>query len=128
MIDLVNGDEGAASRAEEIDAEASFKAISTITVHEYLRGVHYLYMHDGAILANRLKKAEAELVRFEILPYTYQIAKTAAELDAALTRHGKTVSLSDVIIAATALHYRLTLVTRNLEHFKRIQKLKIETY
>lgn len=128
LIDLVSGDEGAARKAQEVDAEVVFKAISTITVHEYLRGIYYIYMHNKPLLKSKLRKAEAELARFEHLPYTYEIAKTAAEIDATLTREGKAISLSDIILAATALYYKLTIVTRNIEHFKRIPKLNIETY
>jgi predicted nucleic acid-binding protein len=128
LIDLVSGDRGAARKAEEVDAQAVFKAISTITVHEYLRGVYYIYMYNESLLKSKLIKAEAELARFEILPYTYEIAKTAAEIDAALTRRGETISLSDVILAATALYYKLTLVTRNIQHFMKVPNLKTETY
>ena len=128
LIDLVNGDEGAVRKAEEVDLEATFKGISTVTAHEYLRGVYFLYMHDKALLKAKLQKAEAELARFEILPYTYEIAKIAAETDATLAQEGKIISLSDVIVAATALHYKLTLVTRNVEHFTRMSNLNIETY
>lgn len=128
LIDLVNGDTGALRKAEEVDAEALFKAISIVTAHEYLRGVYYLYMHDKELLKSKLERAEAELARFEILPYTYEIAKSSAEIDAALALEGKSISLSDVIIAATTRQYKLTLVTRNVEHFKRIPKLNIETY
>lgn len=128
LIDLVNGDEGAVKKAEETDAEVVFKAVSSITVHEYLRGVYYIHMHSKPLMESKLKQAEAELARFEVLPYTYELAKTAAEIDAALTREGQTISLPDIILAATALYYRLTLVTRNIEHFKRIPNLKVETY
>ncbi|MEM2419749.1 MAG: type II toxin-antitoxin system VapC family toxin [Candidatus Bathyarchaeia archaeon] len=79
-------------------------------------------------LKNKLEKAEAELIRFEILPYTYEIARTAAEIDAQLAKNGQTISFSDTIIAATATHYKLTLVTRNTEHFSRTPNLQIETY
>jgi len=75
-----------------------------------------------------LKKAEAEPIRLEILSYTYEIARKAAEIDAKLARDGTSISFSDIIIAATALHYKLTLVTRNLEHFSRIPELATETY
>jgi tRNA(fMet)-specific endonuclease VapC len=128
LIDLVNGNEGALRKAEEVDAEALFKAISVVTVHKYLRGIYYLYMRDRELLKSKLKRAEAELARFEILPYTYEVAKIAAEIDATLALEGKSVSLAEVIIAATTLQYKLTLVTRNFEHFKRIPELNIEIY
>lgn len=128
LIDLVSGDEGAKEKAREVDAEAVFKAISPVTVHEYLRGVYYIYMNDKNVLKSMLRKAEAELARFEILPYTYEIAKTAAEIDANLTKEGQTISMPDIMLAATALSYKLSVVTRNADHFKRIRNLEVETY
>ena len=128
LIDLVNGDKGATEKAREVDAEAVFKAISSVTVHEYLRGVYYIYLNNKNLLKLKLRKAEVELARFEVLPYTYEVAKTAAEIDAKLTKEGQTISFADTMLAATALHYKLTLVTRNAEHFKRIPNLEVETY
>ena len=128
LIDLVSGEEGAVRKAEKVDAELSFKAISPITVHKYLRGVYYIHMDDKTLLRSKLERAEAELARFEILPYTHEIAKTAAEIDATLAREDETISMSDIILAATALYYKLTLVIRNVEHFRRISDLNVETY
>lgn len=128
LIDLIKGDKGAIKKAKEIDEQGTFKAISVVTVHEYLRGIYYLFSYDKELLKNKLEKAEAELIRFEILPYTYEVAKTAAEIDSILAKSGQTITFSDTIIAATATHYRLTLVTRNTEHFSRIPNLHIETY
>ncbi|MGQ9726775.1 MAG: PIN domain-containing protein [Candidatus Bathycorpusculaceae bacterium] len=128
LIDLIKGDKGAIQKAKEIDEKSAFKAISVVTVHEYLRGIYYIFSHDKNLLRIKLEKAEAELIRFEVLPYTYEIAKRAAEIDAALALNGKSISFSDTVIAATALHYKLTLVTRNIEHFSLIPELPTETY
>ena len=128
LIDLINGDEGAVKKAGEVDAEDLFKAISIVTAHEYLRGVYHLYMHEGKLLESKLTRADAELSRFEVIPYTYDVAKVAAKIDAMLISEGISISFADIIIAATALHYKLTLVTRNIDHFKRIPELNIETY
>jgi len=119
---------GAVQKAKEVDEKSMFKAISVVTVHEYLRGIYYLFSTDKDLLKIKLEKAEAELMRFEIMPYTYEIAKTAAEIDAALALGGRSISFSDAITAATALRYKLTLVTRNTEHFSRIPELATETY
>ena len=128
LIDLVKGDKGAVQKAKEIDEQGTFKAISVVTVHEYLRGIYYLFSHDKELLKSKIEKAESELIRFEILPYNYEVAKTAAEIDTQLARNGQTISFSDTILAATAIHHKLTLVTRNTEHFSRITNLQIETY
>jgi len=103
------------------------KAISVVTVHEYLRGIFYLYV-DTPKLLDKLKRAEAELRAFEIIPYTYEVAYKAAEVDAMLVKKGRVLSFPDVAIAATALHHNLILVTRNVKHFQDIPGLKVESY
>jgi tRNA(fMet)-specific endonuclease VapC len=73
-------------------------------------------------------KAEVDLSSFEVIPYTYDVAKVAAKIDAMLIFKGISISFADIIIAATALHLELMFVTRNIDHFKRIPELNIETY
>ncbi len=42
-----------------------------------------------------------------------------------LQRQGNVIPDLDLLIAATALHHNLTLMTRNLRHFSRIPDLKL---
>ncbi len=127
LIDLVSGDEGAAAKARELDEVASLVAISVITVHEYLRGIYYLYW-DRKELRNKLREAREDLRRFEIIPFDEEIAEVAAEIDAKLVRSGTPIGYPDVVIAATALSRDLTLVTRNIRHFSLVQGLRVEPY
>ena len=127
LIDLVSGDEGAAAKARELDEVASLVAISVITVHEYLRGIYYLYW-DREELRDKLREAREDLRRFEIIPFDEEIAEVAAEIDAKLVRSGTPIGYPDVVIAATALSRDLTLVTRNVRHFSLIEGLRVEPY
>lgn len=127
LIDLVSGDEGAAAKARELDEVASLVAISVITVHEYLRGIYYLYW-DREELRDKLREAREDLRRFEIIPFDEEIAEVAAEIDAKLVRSGTPIGYPDVVIAATALSRDLTLVTRNIRHFSLVQGLRVEPY
>ena len=127
LIDLVSGDEGAATKARELDEVASLVAISVITVHEYLRGIYYLYW-DRKELRDKLREAREDLRRFEIIPFDEEIAEVAAEIDAKLVRSGTPIGYPDVVIAATALSRDLTLVTRNIRHFSLVQGLRVEPY
>ncbi|RLF11364.1 MAG: type II toxin-antitoxin system VapC family toxin [Thermoprotei archaeon] len=127
LIDLVSGDRGAESKAREVDALGVVKAISVVTVHEYLRGIHYLYGGTSK-LEEKLLKAESELSAFQVMPYTYEIARRAAFIDAYLAKRGRIISFPDAVIAATAIHYDLTLVTRNTRHFLDIPHLRVERY
>ena len=43
-----------------------------------------------------------------------------------LIKCGKMLSLADILIASTAISHRLILITRNIEHFKRIPRLKVK--
>ena len=128
VISLVRGDEGAMNLAKRIEEELAYRAISIVTVHEYLLGIYFSYWRNEKKLEEMLERAESELMRFDIIPYDYKIARKTAEIMAYLRREGKIIGLADVIIAATALVNELKLVTRNTEHFSRIPGLKIITY
>jgi tRNA(fMet)-specific endonuclease VapC len=47
------------------------------------------------------------------------------EIRAMLRRRGEIISDFDILIGATALHYNLTLLIYNTQHFKRIPHLKL---
>ena len=127
LIDLISGDERAVVKARELDEVASIVAISVITVHEYLRGIYYLYWNRKE-LQDKLREAREDLKRFEIIPFDEEIAEVAAKIDARLVRSGTPIGYPDVVIAATALSRNLTLVTRNVKHFSVVEGLKIEPY
>jgi tRNA(fMet)-specific endonuclease VapC len=53
------------------------------------------------------------------------ISERFAEIRASLRRRGMSIGDFDLMIAATALHFDLTLLTFNLRHFQRIPDLKM---
>lgn len=128
LIDLVRGKTEAIELARKIDEEKAYTAISTITFHEYLLGVYLSHWRNRQKLEEMLRKAEAELKIFDILPFTEAIARKTAEKLAHLIKIGKPISLADLIIAATAITHRLKLVTRNKKHYENISELEIITY
>jgi tRNA(fMet)-specific endonuclease VapC len=48
-----------------------------------------------------------------------------AGIRADLRRRGQIISDFDILLAATALHYDLTVLSRNIRHFNRIPDLKL---
>jgi len=62
------------------------------------------------------------LYYFEV---TREIAKLAGQLRRKYTKKGKTLSTTDVIVAATAITYGLTLITKNIKHYP-FPELKID--
>ncbi|RLE93907.1 MAG: type II toxin-antitoxin system VapC family toxin [Thermoprotei archaeon] len=128
LINLIRGDAGAVKFARKIDYEKIYVAISVVTVHEYFVGVYLSYWNDKNKLKKMLEKAESELARFDIIPYTDKIAKKSAEITAYLYKKGEPIGFADTIIAATAITNNLKLVTRNIKHFSKIPELEIVTY
>jgi tRNA(fMet)-specific endonuclease VapC len=95
-------------------------AISLITVGEVYEGVYFSHDPHGQ---------EAGFRRFlrgvQVLPLHQAIMRRFARLRGELRRQGRRIGDSDLLIAATALHYDRILVTHNLEHFRRIPGLQL---
>ena len=95
-------------------------AISLITYGE---------VYDGVYFGRDPRAAEQAFLRFirgvSVLPLNRAIMRRFALLRGDLRRRGQGIGDLDTMIAATALHHDLTLVTRNLRHETRIPELKI---
>lgn len=95
---------------------------SLITRYEVLRGL-------------KAKQAAQQLARFEtlcrastVLPLTDSIIVRAADLYAHLKMQGPLISDVDLLIAATALHHGLILITHNTAHYSPIPGLTLEDW
>ena len=126
-MDLVKGDLGAAKLGKIVDTEESFGAISVITVHEYLLGVHLAYAGSRDI-EDQLEKARRAMTAFQIIPLTTEIVEESSKVQAHMQTRGLTAGINDLYIASTALTLKLALVTRNDQDFKRFPGLRVETY
>ena len=62
-------------------------------------------------------RTTALLSSFRYFPLTFPIAELAGRLKYDYSRKGITLNLSDVMIAATAIHHSLTLLTDNVKDF-----------
>ena len=127
IIDLVNSDPGAVKIAQSTDQEGSVAALSVVSVHEYLLGIHVRYS-EKEVLKTKLEAAERDLAPFMTLPLTCEIAEESAKIQASLTKRGKITGINDIYIAATALSTKSPIVTRNTSHFENIQGLTVESY
>ncbi len=61
----------------------------------------------------------------QVLPLTEPIAVRGAAIYADLQLRGELISDADILIAATALEYRLTIATGNTAHLERIPGLQV---
>lgn len=78
--------------------------------------------------AREQRRIEELLLPFEIIPFNesavYQYAKIRSELENA----GNTICANDYIIAAIALANSAVLITNNVDEFKRVPGLTIESW
>lgn len=65
------------------------------------------------------------LTSIKVLPLSQPIMRRFARIRGDLRSQGQLIPDPDIMIAATALHLHLTLVTRNRKHFSRIPGLNL---
>lgn len=123
LIDLMQGRTGAVDLLDELLASLDPLTVSAISIME---------LHHGIVRANlparERSRVEGVLEGLSIQPLTHNIAALAGELDGQLYGLGQPLNPLDVMIGATALHLREPLVTRNLQHYQRIEGLLLQTY
>jgi len=95
---------------------------SIITRYEILRGLKA----RGA--TRQIAAFEERCRESNVLPLTDNVIVEAADIHADLYQQSELISDADILIAATALVYGLTLVTENAAHFRRISGLDIESW
>lgn len=71
---------------------------------------------------------EAFLAPFYVLPATPEVSWQFGRAFRHLRDNGNLIGANDLWIAATGLAYEMPVVTRNVEHFKRVPGLEVESY
>ena len=72
-----------------------------------------------------VRRLDAFMDRHLMIGVDRRIALNFAEIRAFLRRCGQMISDMDIVVAATALSYDLTVLTFNTRHFERIPDLRI---
>lgn len=103
-----------AARADEYLAVQGRFTVSALSVMEIVYGFHRIGREDRIIQVRSL------IAEHELLGVDGATATTAGRIYADLEQRGTPVGLTDVLIAAVALHHNLPLVTGNISHFQAI--------
>ena len=96
-------------------------AISLVTYGEIYEGILYSLRRSQTLEIAFLEF----LRRCPVLSLDEAIMRRFAGIRGGLRGRGELIGDADTLIAATALHHDLTLVTRNLAHFRRVPTLRI---
>ncbi len=104
-----------------MDANSAELFLSIVTITEIEDGIAKA-QREGATRKARDLTAWLETVLHlyaaRILPFDLATARLAGSLSDLARSQGRAPGFADIIIAATAQHHGLTVLTRNLRHFK----------
>ncbi len=118
IIDALAGRRAAVATLHQLAADGL--AVSVITLGEIYEGA-FRY----ASPQTHLDSFRRFLAPFRHLGVTDPIMARFAEIRAGLRNQGNLIPDFDLLLAATALHYDLTLLTGNRKHFQRVTNLKL---
>jgi tRNA(fMet)-specific endonuclease VapC len=120
LIDLLRGEERAEGVVKASDSSTFF--VTPISVMELYEGVCL------AASTGERREVERLLDGLHELEFTNAAAKRAGRINAELHEDGQPIDVEDVMIAAVALGNDEAVVTRNAQHFDRIEGLETVTY
>jgi len=99
-------------------------AISIISFSEIYEGI---YRFDDKKREELEENFNSFLTGVQILNIDEEIARKFAEQRAKLRKKNKLIDNFDLLIGTTAVCHRLELLTGNVKHFERIEKLSIRS-
>jgi tRNA(fMet)-specific endonuclease VapC len=120
VIDHLNQVERVVNRLKELRPQGL--AISVISLAELYEGVHYSRHPEQSQRA-----LETFLEDVSVLGIDEEVCKLFGRERGRLRQQGTLIGDFDLLIAATGLHYGLTVLTNNRQHFERIEGLQLES-
>ena len=120
VIHYLNGRDDIARRLDALQREGL--GVSVISLAELYEGIYYSTDPEGN---------EQDLNDFlrgvNIIGIDEEACKLFGRERGRLRKAGQLIGDFDLLIAATGLHYGLTVLTNNRQHFERIEGLQLES-
>jgi tRNA(fMet)-specific endonuclease VapC len=120
VIDHLNQIDRVVNRLKELRPQGL--ALSIISLAELSEGVQYSRNPDQSQQA-----LDAFLEDVSVLGIDDEICTIFGRERGRLRKAGQLIGDFDLLIAATGLHYGLTVLTNNRQHFERVEGLQIES-
>lgn len=110
--------------------EVATKLLTTLAVDGLgISLITYGEIYEGILFGENRARHEAAFRGFlriaDVVALNRTTMRRFAQIRGDLRRTGEIIGDADILIAATAAHYDLTIVTRNRTHFERIPDLKL---
>jgi len=119
----VQADPNATRTVAALERNGTPLSISTVSLYELFHGLERV--QDGE---KRRRRIESVLDRKPTREATAAVIKKAGRIDGALADDGRAVGMGETVIAATGLVHEEPVLTRNVDHFDRIDGLDLESY
>jgi predicted nucleic acid-binding protein len=123
IIDVLHDDRDALRYLDIIERENRPEKISSITVLELYEAVPQLNVPE-----ERRQAILDVLDTRHAVPADETVMRKAGKVSGSLRARGEEIDREDCVIGATALLNDEPVVTRNRDHFERIDGLDVETY
>ena len=107
--------------ARRLRIHRSESLLSVIVMHELYFGAYGSRRREDSL-------AVIDRIRLPVLLFEPDDAKTAAAIRQDLRRQGRPIGAYDTLIAGQALARGLTVVTRNLREYGRVEGLSVEDW
>ncbi|MGB9740484.1 MAG: type II toxin-antitoxin system VapC family toxin [Candidatus Bathyarchaeia archaeon] len=122
LVDMLRGVERTVAFLAELERKGSTLSTTVINVFELYYGAYKSKKKLQNLTATRKL-----LKRMVTLKMGLKSAEKAAQIHAELEAEGQPIGIRDVMIGAIAVTRNCILITRNVEHLKKIKDLKLLT-
>jgi len=123
IIDILHDDPDALAYLDRIEKANRPEKVASITVLELYEAVPQLDVPE-----ERQRKILDVLDTRHTVVADETVTRKAGKISGTLRSRGETIDREDCLIGATALLHDEPVVTRNEDHFERIDGLDVETY
>ncbi len=120
LIDFLRNDKYAIEKISELKEKNIKLATTTINTFELFKGAFRSKQKEA------LDSLMGLLSNLSVFDFDFQSSKKAAQILEELRINGEAIDNADLMIASIALANNEKLLTRNIQHFKKIPELKIE--
>ena len=123
VIDVLRGDDDAEALLSVLESESRPQKASAVTVLELYEGVARANTPD-----DKRREVLDVLESKHVVEADATVMRKAGQLSGSSITGGERIEREDCIVAATALLSDEPVVTRNVDHYERVDGLEVRTY
>ncbi|TFG26245.1 MAG: type II toxin-antitoxin system VapC family toxin [Promethearchaeota archaeon] len=114
---------------------SAVKKLSKLIEHHLIistTSINIAELYFGAYLSEKkeenLNAVKELILKLEIISFNQNHSEIYGEIRANLQKKGELINELDIFIASIAIEREIKLITRNIKHYEKIDKLQIESW